>query len=152
MPNQPLHAPTTLCTPKQILLHLRGGLLPLERQSRLTSLRLRQLFDPNIRSDGDVGFRARGDQNELASNRTSSSDHLEETINDLKPECSTPKRTYKHVDGHFSVDMIHVHIAGDWVSNEEAWVLWERDIQLIKATNRRSHGFPEGEQQTDLRE
>lgn len=61
------------------------------------------------------------------------------------------RNTYKHVNGHFAIDMVHVNITGELVSKgreQKHWV--EGYVQLIETSNRRTHGFPEGKQQADL--
>lgn len=57
--------------------------------------------------------------------------------------------TYKHVDGHFSVDMVHVNVAvkaGKSIYHQTR----EGHKQFIQTADGGSHGFPESQQQTDL--
>lgn len=49
--------------------------------------------------------------------------------------------------------MVHVHIAGGWVSRGQTWLLGRRcNLQLVKTTNGRPHGLPEGKKEANLRE
>lgn len=63
-----------------------------------------------------------------------------------KEECGT----YKHVNCHLSVDMIHIHIAFVYLDQHGSKPKREENLQFIKTTDWRSHSFPERQQQTDL--
>lgn len=64
---------------------------------------------------------------------------------------SNMRKTYKHVNGHSAIDMVHVHITEELVSKgRERKHCVESYVQFIKTPNRRTHGFPEGKQQADL--
>lgn len=59
--------------------------------------------------------------------------------------------TYQHVNGQLSIDVVHVHITATRLAQQTVWYMGQF-LQFIKTTNGRTHGFPEGQQQTYLGE
>lgn len=107
---------------------------------RLSSFRGRQFLHYDIGGDGDVGLTSRRDENELSPDRSPGSSHLIIiSKNDHGEQKKGEKNTHKHVNGHFPVDMVHIHITTE-VSNIPSSE--QSNLQFIEATDRGAHGFP----------
>jgi hypothetical protein len=103
---------------------------PLHVQRRLSALWVRHLDDLDIRCLRDIAHRLRSDEDELPTNRASSS---------LDDHMHTP----------FAVDAVHEDVTGT--------VSWDRksaslnNLQFVQAANRRTHCIPEREEKTHSR-
>lgn len=102
------------------------------------------LFHSHIRRQGDLLPRSRRDEDELSPNGISGSEHLvgyrlaiPHTYNG-----NWEPGTYKHVDGHFAIDVVHIDIAAEYKS-ANARLSHHTDLQLIQAANRGPHGLPQ---------